>query len=75
MKKLSIDHEKIRVEDEEIKCVMVRGEVRKRPRGAQDSSSDSSVSSCSESSEDNMKSIHFEPEVVVKSKDHNRRVL
>jgi hypothetical protein len=75
MKKLSIDHEKIRVEDEEIKCIMVRGEVRRRPRKQQDSSSDSSVSSCSESSEDNMQSINFEPEVVVKTKDHNRRVL
>jgi hypothetical protein len=75
MKKLTIDHEKIRVEDEEVKCVMVRGEVRRRPRGAQDSSSDSSLSSCSESSEDKMQLNHFEPEVVVKTKDHNRRVL
>ncbi len=75
LKKLTIEHEKLRVEDEEVKCVIVRGEVRGRNRGSRDTSSDSSRSSCSESSEENQQSNHFLPEIVVKTKDHNRRVL
>jgi hypothetical protein len=75
MKKLTIEHEKMRIEDEEVKCVMVKGEVKRRNRGACDSSSDSSASSCSESSEENTQSNNYEPEVAVKTKDHKRRVL
>lgn len=75
LKKLTIEHEKIKVEDDEVTCVMVRDEVRRRTRGARDSSSDSSASSCSESSEENKRSNHQEPEVAFRTKDHKRRVL